>query len=123
MSSISSKKRKKQVNLKYRCSKVECIRLFFGRIHGLTICFRVLLTFKIGLYFEAFRNRCTSFIFSGRFSRLGQTLVFRKVTVEKEWLSRLKIKFIFSKKVKKRNDEISQFFFDVTILPKKTGRY
>ena len=38
---------------------------------------------------------------------------FRKVTVEKEWLSRLKIKFIFSKKVTKY-DEISQFFFDVT---------
>ena len=27
------------------CSKVEFIRSFFGRIHDLTICFRVLLTF------------------------------------------------------------------------------
>ena len=28
-------------------SKVEFIRSFFGRIHGLTICFRVLLTFRV----------------------------------------------------------------------------
>ena len=39
------KNEQKQVNLRYRCSKVEFICSFFGRIHDLTICFRVLLTF------------------------------------------------------------------------------
>ena len=42
---------RKQVYLRYHSSKNEFIRSFFGRIHGLTICFRVLLTFScyIGL--------------------------------------------------------------------------
>jgi hypothetical protein len=46
VSSISSKKRTKHVNLRYHCSKVEFIRSFFGRIHSFTVCFRVLLTFS-----------------------------------------------------------------------------
>ena len=40
------KNERKQVDLRYHSCKVELIRSFFGRIHGLTICFRVLLTFR-----------------------------------------------------------------------------
>ena len=36
-------------------SKVEFIRSFFGRIHGLTICFRVLLTFSIWIIWGSLR--------------------------------------------------------------------
>ena len=32
--------------MRYHSSEVEFIQSFFGRIHGLTICFRVLLTFR-----------------------------------------------------------------------------
>ena len=41
------KNERKQVDLRYLSSKVEFIRSFFGRLHGLTICFRVLLTFSM----------------------------------------------------------------------------
>ena len=40
------KNERKQVNLSYHGSKVEFICSFFGRIHGVTICFQVLLTFN-----------------------------------------------------------------------------
>ena len=39
------KNEQKQVDLRCHFSKVEFIASFFGRINGLTICFRVLLTF------------------------------------------------------------------------------
>ena len=38
-------KTKKQIKSRYHSSKVEFIRSFFERFHGLTICFWVLLTF------------------------------------------------------------------------------
>ena len=43
------KNEQKQVDLRYHSSKVKFICSFFGRIHGFTICFRVLLTFKKAL--------------------------------------------------------------------------
>ena len=44
------KKWTKQVDLRYHTIKVEFIRSFFGRIYGLTICLRVLPTFKTFQY-------------------------------------------------------------------------
>ena len=45
------KNERKQVELRYHYSKVKFICSFFGRIHCLTICFWVLLTFrKIGWF-------------------------------------------------------------------------
>jgi hypothetical protein len=41
---------KNEQKLRYHSSKNEFIRSFFGRIHGLTICLRVLLTFKKSKY-------------------------------------------------------------------------
>ena len=46
---ILPKNEQKQVDLRYHSNKVEFIRSFFGRIHGLTICFRGLLTFRKNL--------------------------------------------------------------------------
>ena len=45
------KTNKNKSTWRYHSSKVEFIHSFFGRIHGLAICFRVLLTFK-GSFFQ-----------------------------------------------------------------------
>ena len=61
------KNEQKQVDLRYHNSKVEFIRSFFGRIHGLTICFRVLLTFS-GLATQQrsflYRAKCLLLVFA-----------------------------------------------------------
>ena len=46
------KNERKQVDLRYHCSKVEFICSFFTIIHFLKICFRVLLTFSNGQMHE-----------------------------------------------------------------------
>ena len=50
------KNERKQVDLRYHSSKVKFIRSFFGEIHGLTICFRVLLTFIMNFDFAGLKE-------------------------------------------------------------------
>ena len=76
VSSISSKKLTIQVNLRYHSSEVEFICLLFGRIHGLTICFRVLLTFCSHLHHWPNVSRMVNWIIFSEYNSFINTFLF-----------------------------------------------
>ena len=78
------KNEQKQVNLRYHSSKVNFIPLFFGRIHGLKICFRVLLTFKINAPLNGVNINQTELIIS----TLSQKMARDKVSATSNQLKR-----------------------------------